>query len=185
MCNFGSQFSWNVILLMKEVIYSDRTIDFAKIALEYCAFIQKSNELRKNEFIDQMSKILPLLYLKIQLIPSMDNYFDSDMEIGVTENAYASITERLSKLLEEDDVYLETFHPDIQYSDTPIATTISENLADIYQDLGNFIAVFKLGNEESMNDALFLCIQNFKSYWGQKLVNVLRAIHNLKYREDN
>ena len=32
-----------------------------------------------------------------------------------------------------------------------------------------------------MNDALYVCIENFKSYWGQKLVNVLRALHSLKY----
>jgi hypothetical protein len=30
---------------------------------------------------------------------------------------------------------------------------------------------------EIMNDALWECRMNFESYWGQKLVNALRAIH--------
>ncbi len=166
---------------MKEVIYSDQTIDFARVTLEYCKLLEKVQECEKSDFVDKISKILPLIYLKIQMLPSIEEYFESDLEIGITEETYNAIVNRISSLLGEDDLYLETFHPDIQYSDTPIATTISENLADIYQDFGNFIAVFKSGIPESMNDALYLCVQNFKDYWGQKLVNVLRAIHNLKY----
>ena len=32
-----------------------------------------------------------------------------------------------------------------------------------------------------MNDALYACNEHFKSYWGQKLVNVLRALHSVYY----
>ena len=32
-----------------------------------------------------------------------------------------------------------------------------------------------------MMSALELCNQNFRTDWGQKLVNVLRAIHEVKY----
>jgi len=76
---------------------------------------------------------------------------------------------------------LETFHPDIRLSDSPVAVKISEDLADIYQDLGNFIAVFKNGHKETMNDSLALCIQNFEKYWGQRLLNALRALHYIKF----
>ena len=69
----------------------------------------------------------------------------------------------------------------MKYSDTPITASVSEDLSDIYQDLKNFITVFERGVTDNMNDALYLCIENFKSYWGQKLVNVLRALHSLKY----
>lgn len=69
----------------------------------------------------------------------------------------------------------------MKYSDTPITASISEDLSDIYQDLKNFITVFERGVTDNMNDALYFCIENFKSYWGQKLVNVLRALHSLKY----
>jgi hypothetical protein len=31
---------------------------------------------------------------------------------------------------------------------------------------------------------LFVCTENFKIYWGQKLVNALRALHSLKYSAD-
>jgi uncharacterized protein (DUF2461 family) len=34
-----------------------------------------------------------------------------------------------------------------------------------------------------MNDALYVCKVHFFTYWGQKLVNVLRPLHALKSRE--
>ena len=67
------------------------------------------------------------------------------------------------------------------YSDTPIKATISEDLADIYQDIKDFVSVYRLGFDETMNDSLAVCKENFGLYWGQKLVNTLRALHDVKY----
>ena len=63
----------------------------------------------------------------------------------------------IAGLLGERDSYLETFHADMRYSDTPIAAFISENLADVYQDTGNFVSLFRQGNEEVMQEAIALC----------------------------
>jgi hypothetical protein len=32
-----------------------------------------------------------------------------------------------------------------------------------------------------MNDALVECVEHFEEFWGQQLVNVLRAVHMLVY----
>jgi hypothetical protein len=72
----------------------------------------------------------------------------------------------------------------MQYSDTPVLSTISENLADVYQDLGNFAALFRQENERVMEQALFFCVENFRIYWGQKLLNALKAIHGIRFGED-
>lgn len=34
-----------------------------------------------------------------------------------------------------------------------------------------------------MNDSLAVCRENFALYWGQKLVNTLRALHDVKYNQ--
>jgi len=169
---------------MKEVVFSNQTVDFVRIAIEYCAFVEKAGESKKSVFVDTTGKILPLLYLKVSVIPEIEELYDADFKPKVTEAMYAAVEKAIEELLGEDNLYLETFHSDMRLSDSPIAVRISENLADIYQDLGNFIAVFKDGNKETMNDSLAECIQHFKEYWGQKLVNVLRAIHYLKYQND-
>ena len=36
-----------------------------------------------------------------------------------------------------------------------------------------------------MLEALYICFENFVTYWGQQLVNVLRALHNIRYTLDN
>ncbi|MDR2627521.1 MAG: DUF5063 domain-containing protein [Dysgonamonadaceae bacterium] len=162
---------------MEGIIYSDHTIELAKAALEYCRLMENASQYGEAEFIDKTSKILPLLYLKVLLMPETEAYYDSELENKVTEDLYTHVANGIAGLLGDKDLYLETFHPDMPFSDTPIAVTISESLADIYQDLGNFIGAFQSGITEVMNDALVVCLQNFNDYWGQKLVNVLRAVH--------
>jgi len=169
---------------MEEIVFSQYTIDFARVALEYCVFVEKTKESDKKTFVDNMTKVLPLLYIKASIIPPIPEDYESDLEVKVNENLYKQIEYNISELLGDDDLYLETFHPDIKLSDSPVAVKISENLADIYQDLGNFIAVFKNGQKETMNDSLLLCVENFKKYWGQRLVNALRALHFIKYKSN-
>ena len=71
------------------------------------------------------------------------------------------------------------------YSDKPIISTISENIADIYQDIRDLIFSFQLGYDEVMEEAVAVCKENFELYWGQKLTNVLRALHNVRYSNNN
>lgn len=169
---------------MEEIIFSKYTVDFARVALEFCVFTEKVKESDKKTFVDNMTKVLPLLYLKVSIIPEINDNFESELSSKIDEILYAQVENNISELLGDDNLYLETFHPDIKLSDSPVAVKISEDLADIYQDLGNFIAIFKNGQKETMNDSLILCIENFKKYWGQRLVNALRALHFIKYKTE-
>ena len=69
----------------------------------------------------------------------------------------------------------------MKYSDTPVTKSISEDLADIYQDVKNFVMQFQVGINETMHDAILECREHFRLYWGQTLVNTLRALHELEY----
>lgn len=170
---------------MDERIYSKNIIEFVTVGAEYCAFIERSPELEKEEFLDKIIKILPLLYLKATMLSPEEPEEDAYSERFVTENMYETIRTNLENLLGEDDSYLEVFQTDMKYSEEPLAANISEGLADIYQDLKDFVSVYRLGNEPQMLEALYVCYENFVSYWGQQLVNVLRALHNVKYSSDN
>lgn len=170
---------------MDERIYSKNIIEFVTVSAEYCAFIERTPELERDEFIDKIIKILPLLYLKATLLSPEEPEEETYTERFVTESMYESIRLNMESLLGEDDNYLEVFQNDMKYSDGPLAASISEGLADIYQDLKDFISIYRLGNEPQMLEALYICYENFVSYWGQQLVNVLRALHNVKYSTDD
>ena len=168
----------------KSPIYEHNTLEFVTVALEYCTFVEHAGETDLFDFVDKATKLLPLLYLKASMLPQLEADEDVDLELMVTEDMYEAVRSRIASLLGEHDSYLETFHEDMQYSDTPIAAFISESLADVYQDTGNFVSLFRQGNEEVMMEAIALCHSNFKEYWGQQLLNGLKALHAVRYSGD-
>ena len=164
-----------------QVIFDKNSIEFVTVAAEYCSFIERSRGADKKSFVDTALKILPLLYLKASLIPECELIGEGDLEVFVTEDDYEYVRLAVAHVMGAQDDYLEVFHPDMAYSDTPIKKTISEDLADIYQDLKDFIGVFQLGMNVTMNDSLFVCKDHFAEFWGQRLVNTMRALHDVKY----
>ena len=70
-------------------------------------------------------------------------------------------------------------------ADKQISLAISEYLADIFQDLYNFVHSVKDAPQSHINDFLCVCKENFDAYWGQKLCNALRALHAVKYNSNN
>ena len=79
------------------------------------------------------------------------------------------------------DDYLDVFVEDMKYSDTPIRKSIAEDLADVYQAVKDFVCQFQSGLNETMHDALATVRQHFAEYWGQTVVNTMRALHEVKY----
>jgi hypothetical protein len=66
-----------------------------------------------------------------------------------------------------------------------LTASIAENVTDIYQDMKDLVMSFRTINDEVMEQAIWECKNNFSHYWGQSLVNCLRAVHNLIYSENN
>ena len=168
-----------------QVIFDKNSIEFVTVAAEYCGFIERSREVGKKSFVDTALKILPLLYLKASLLPECELMGEDDLETFVTEDDYEYVRRSIAKVLGAQDDYLEVFHPDMAYSDTPIKKCISEDLADIYQDLKDFIGVFQSGLNVTMNDSLCVCREHFAEFWGQRLVNTMRALHDVKYHSSS
>ena len=165
----------------EQVIFSRNTVEFVTVAAEFCGYLERAESLRRKDFVDTILKILPLLYIKASMLPECEMVSDVEPENFVTEEDYEVLRYSLSALMSNMDDYLEVFLQDMAYSDTPITRRISEDLADIYQDVKNFVSVFQLGFDETMNDSLAICRENFALYWGQTLVNTMRALHSVKY----
>ena len=169
--------------LPDHIVYSPAVIEFVTVTAETCLFLDHTTEFSRTDFIQKIVKILPLLYLKASLLDVPEAVYDDEVEHFVLEDDYLYIKEQVEQLLGADDSYLETFHPDMAISDTPIAVFISENLADIYQELKDFAANYQLGDIDIMNDALVACLEAFGEHWGQKLLNAMRALHALRFSE--
>jgi hypothetical protein len=170
---------------MASSVHTKENLEFITVAAEFCLFLEQLSKSDKLQFVNRAVKYLPLLYLKTTLIPFDNEDYESEPERMVSETDYELIRESVASLLGMADNYLEVFHPDMQYSDTPIAASISENMADIYQEIKDFLFNCQIGNDEAMQNALTYCLSAFRNHWGQKLLNALRALHQICYGETN
>ena len=161
--------------------FDRNTVEFVTVAAEYCSYLEQLFDKEPEMVVDVLCKLLPLLYLKATMLPEVEPE-GLYMEESVTEADYDEIRVLLSKKLGEYDDYLEVFVEDMKYSDTPVRKCISEDLADIYQALRNFVQSYRSGLDEVMTEAVAVCSEGFRSYWGQTLANTLRAVHNVRYQ---
>ena len=168
-----------------QVIFERNSVEFVTVAAEFCAFIERSEGQKRAEFVDTLLKILPLLYIKASMLPECEVMGEDGLEAFVTEDDYEVIRINLQEVMADRDDYLDVFVEEMKYSDTPIRKSIAEDLADIYQVVKDFVCQFQSGLNETMHDALAQCREHFIGYWGQTLVNTMRALHEVKYSNDN
>lgn len=161
------------------------SLTFIALANEYCQTIENIRDFNRNSLVNTMLKLLPRLYIVISDMSHSLDAADVEMQFALDEQTYEHARELLSAVMGENDVYLEVFEEDMKYSDTPIAVTVSENLADLYQEFFNLVYSVKDVDTFAQMQLLALCKDNFKDYWGQTLCNVLRALHAIAYDNTN
>jgi len=162
-------------------VYSRNVVEFVAVANEYCKYTEHISDIKGDEMLKIMQRILPLMYLKASLLPKLEPFFEDGNEKFVTEADWNSINELLKEKFGTANDYLEVFDEKINDSEGPVVSSISENMADIYQDMKDFLLLYQTGTAEVMNDAVWECRMTFENFWGQKLVNSMRAIHKFIY----
>lgn len=171
--------------LNRNIIFSQNVTEFVTVVGEYCVFVENTLRFSKKRFLDKARRLLPLIYLKASLIPKFDSVFDAENERFVTEEEWDIIKDSVKQKLGFHDEYREVYDPLTHEQLEQSSASISDNLADVYQDLKNFVSLYSAGTEDIMNDALWECKLNFEEFWGQKLLNALKAIHALYFGEEN
>lgn len=166
---------------LNKIVYSRNVVEFVAVASEFCRVVESSAQYYAPALVDLTRKLLPLLYFKASLLPEVNPVADDPLEKNVTELDYMVLLQKWTEILGEHDTFYEVFDPDIQFGSETVTASVSENILDIYQDLKDFVMAYSLGNEEVMNDSLAECRSHFVEFWGQRLVNVLRALHQLTF----
>ena len=164
-------------------IYSRSVLDFVTVCTEYCKFLEQPTTSERQKFIDIMRGLLPMLYLKASLLHDIPEEPGFN-EPCVTEEDYNFIRNNVARIMSDRDDYLDTFVEDFKYSDQPVLCTISENLADVYQIVRELVEAFRGGYEESMQVAIAEALSEFELQWGQKLLNALRALHDVRFSNE-
>lgn len=156
-------------------------INLVALSAEYCSTVECCGDMELKELTATILGQLPRIYYEFHDIDAGENSsldeWSADVSDHLEEEQYESVRMQLAAAFGEDDSYLETFEKDMKYSDTPIANTISENLADIYQPLYDFVVEVRESEGENLEDAYRACKDGFREYWSQTLCNVMRALN--------
>ncbi len=169
---------------MKSFIYKDSTIAFVTAAAQTCLLIEKAGEQTREEWIEQMLRLLPVLYLRTRLVDKEEAVLEEEPQRFVTEEDYNYALVGIRELMGADDAYLDVFVDQGVYTDEVQTAYISEGLADIYQELKDLAAAFQTGEEAIMHDAVVVCREAFEQHWGQKVLAVMRALHAIGEGDD-
>jgi len=181
MSNFVPYFIFHTMENNPEPVYSRNVIEFVAVANEFSKYAERASELKGDELLKILQRILPLMYLKASLLPQLEPFFEDGNEKFVTESDWIRIHTVLREKFGTADDYLEIFDERARETEGAVVVNISENMADIYQDIKDFLLLYQTGTIEVMNDAIWECRLNFETFWGQKLVNSMRAIHSFIY----
>ncbi|HOO99516.1 MAG TPA: DUF5063 domain-containing protein [Bacteroidales bacterium] len=162
-------------------VYSHNVVELVAVANEYCKYAEHASDIGGMEMLKIMQRLLPLLYLKTSLLPEMEPFFSDGNEKFVTENDWNNVYDTLRLKLGNANDFTSEMSDSLDDSGIPVPVTIAENMADIYQDLKDFLLLYQTGTSEVMNDAVWECRLNFETIWGKKLINTLNAIHAFLY----
>ncbi len=162
-------------------VYEKNVVEFVAVANEYCKLLELEEFESLSSFVDKLHKMVPLLYLKATVLPGLDSTYEELNETFVEENDYNALFNKLIDKFGDHDFYEEIYDPLRQENDELINLLVSEGLADIYQDIKNFLLLYEVSTYEVMYEAIWEIKQSFELSWGQKLVNLQRVFHDLRY----
>jgi hypothetical protein len=167
----------------KDIVYSKNVIEFITVVNEYCLFIEKAEDYSKDDIIQYMLKICPLIYLKGALLPAGEENEQEITERYVTEEHWESVYKAVLEKLGKDDAYWSISSTETG-ENMPMKFSIAENLTDIYQDFKDFIMLYQKGTHAAKENAVAECRQLFGTHWGIRLINAHKALHHIIYPEN-
>jgi hypothetical protein len=168
--------------IYEEAVFSKKVLDMLTVANEFCLYMEKADEYKRVDIFEYLQKLIPLIYLKISLLPEIDVTDENGAEHFVTEEQWEILFNTLRNKFGEEDIYHIIDSPG-QGSVDPVRQSLAEGLTDIYQDMRDFVLLYQKPLKTAKENAVHDCKHLFETRTGYRLVNVLKAIHYLLYRE--
>jgi len=161
-------------------------LDMLTVANEFCLFTESAGKYDLMETCMYYHRVLPLLYLKGSLMPDNEPEDETASEKYINEEQWEAIFDRFRLLLGDRDEYFISGQ-DSNGEDSMVKASLSENIADIYQDMKDFILLYSKNTYHTRQNAVYLCRILFKTRWGAIIPNALNQLHSIIYRteEDN
>jgi hypothetical protein len=162
----------------KEIVFSRKVVEMITVANEFCIFAEEIAKYDKMHILAYLDRILPLLYLKGSLLPDVVVSDESANMRFVTEEQWQDCYNDLKRILGKEDSF---FINENAVTDDCVKYSLSENIADIYQDMKDFVQLYQQNTMATRENAVFFCKLYFESQWGCRAIRSMFAIHHLLY----
>lgn len=169
--------------------FRDTAMQFGAVARRYCALVDASVDLEKDQFLLQMYRILPDLLVEAIRLPDTDPWRRNEEEDGnddfpatdtsedMTHEEWSVLYNLLKEKLGQDDLYWMIFDPTSEDNEA-IRGTLADDMADIYRNLKDSLLPMDK-NLITAEVAIWNWRLLFYSHWGDHAISALRTIHNL------
>jgi len=164
-------------------VYSEVVLRFVNFGKDYTDLLSVPLPEERRDFISRLLEIMPAMYSAIMEIPVTSPVFEEGNEKFVSEEEWSGVYQKMAALLGSQNEYVDIPEEDEYDRLEVISRDLSEDLSDIYQDIKDFLELYRNGNEEIMNDALWECRMNCERYWGEKALRASRILHKIYVRD--
>ncbi|MCK4823637.1 DUF5063 domain-containing protein, partial [bacterium] len=128
-------------------------LEMLTVSNEYCMFIEKAYDYSKEEILQYIHRMAPLLYLKGSLLPEIKIENPEAYERFVTEEVWENIFNELRNKFSKDDEFW--FIDEVTFNGDEIAKgSMAEQLTDIYQDLKDFVFLYNKNTSDAILNAV-------------------------------
>lgn len=154
------------------LIKSNQVLEMITVAHDFCLFTEAVKSKNVADVIGYYQKVLPLLYIKGALLPEIEVSDNSANEKYVTEEHWQEVFVTLEEKFGKEDKY---WFPD-QNNDL-IKESLADNLADIYQDMKDFVILFQDTRLAAKENAVADLKRLFAVHWGDRITKASHKIH--------
>jgi hypothetical protein len=164
---------------------------FVSLVRQYCAVIDEASTLDRAEILARIYPILPRLIDQAIAMPKIgdseetEEVEDTQSDDDLPKKSRSTHEERrqVYKLFQEKlgawDQYCEIFDPNKDMD--PIGGSLADDLADIYFDLKEGLALHESGESEP-SQVIWEWRFSFDIHWGEHATSALRALY-FRFRE--
>lgn len=160
-------------------VYSKLVLELLTVANDFCLTVAGAENIEKNILTDYLLKVCPLLYIKASLLPEIPVENPEVNEKFLTQEEWESIFNSLRNKFGRDD---EFWYVDPSNSaNEPVKGSLAECIADIYQDLKDFLLLYQKNSLAAKENAVHDIKRLFENRWGYELVNAHKSLHYLSF----
>ncbi len=164
----------------EDITLSKPVLETVTIAEEFCYYFDDIEPKSPEGILNFIHRILPLLYLKGTFLPDVEVEYPEANEKFVTPEQWEELFYALrEKFGRKDEYYI--IDPQYINETEPLKASLSENIADIYQSMKDFVTLFKKNTHAHRQNAVADFKYLFQTHWGYRVGNVLPKVHHMLY----